>query len=123
VQYRGLIPTAFLNDHQIRPTDFRNWADARLDFERRPKDRKKVDELKASISVHGLREPILLCVHERYPDVYVSDGHHREVAFMELGIELFPFRWHWIRGGVHVESDPFPYDLLGVTADLQPIPN
>jgi hypothetical protein len=117
MKYLGQMPTAFLNDHQIQPTEFRKWADARRQFGRPGKDRVKVDELKASIAARGLQVPILLGVDDRYFDVYVGDGHHRAIALMELGIPQFPFHWYWIKwASARTESDPFPYHLLGLPA-------
>ncbi|MBB4889308.1 ParB/RepB/Spo0J family partition protein [Streptomyces netropsis] len=109
------MKTSFLNDKQIHPIEYRKWADAVRHFERHDKDRKKVDELKRSISERGLQKPIILGVSDRYPDVYVGDGHHRAVALMELGIESFAFHWYWIKNfGVRMEHEPFPYRLLGL---------
>lgn len=116
MKYRGMMPTSMLTDSKIRPTEFRKWAHAHRDFARRDKDRLKVDELKASIAQHGLREPIILGISDRYPDdVYIGDGHHRAVALMDLEIPEFPFHWYWIRSfGVRMESEPFPYANLGL---------
>jgi hypothetical protein len=113
--YLGTMPTAMLEDSKIRPTEFRKWKHAHRDFARRDKDRLKVEELKASIPVHGLLEPILLGVDDRYLDVYVGDGHHRAVALIDLGVKAFLFHWYWIRSfGVSVEQRPFPYATLGL---------
>ncbi|MEC4018864.1 ParB/RepB/Spo0J family partition protein [Streptomyces sp. H27-D2] len=107
------MDTSFLNDRQIRPTEYRKWADAVRRFEHRDKDRAKVEELTQSIRKRGLREPIILGVSDRHPDVYVADGHHRAVALLQLGIASFPFHWYWIRAfGVHIEHEPFPHHLL-----------
>ncbi|GGZ22023.1 ParB/RepB/Spo0J family partition protein [Streptomyces olivaceoviridis] len=111
MRYRGRMRTSMLNDRQIMPTDFRKWDDARRQFAQ-GKDRQKVDKLKESIEADGLEVPILLCVNERWHDIYVSDGHHRAIAVQELGLTSFPFHWHWIRAGVHIEHEPFPYELL-----------
>ena len=114
MKYRGEMKTLLLNDQQIRPTEYRKWADAVRRFEQRDKDRTKVEELKKSIREHGLREPITLGISDRYPDVYVADGHHRAVALMQLGVSAFPFHWYWIKSfGVHMESEPFPFHILG----------
>lgn len=114
--YRGQMPTAMLTDNKIRPTEFRKWADAHRDFDRRDKDRRKIGELKASIAQHGLRKPITLGISDRYPDdVYVRDGHHRAVVLRDLGVRDFPFHWYWIKNfGVRMESGPFPYETLGM---------
>jgi hypothetical protein len=112
-KYRGQMRTAMLSDRLIRPTEYVKWADARRRFEQRPKDRKVVEHLRESIPRDGLREPIIIGVSDRYPDVYVSHGHHRAVALMGSGIPTFPFYWHWIRNfGVHMESTEFPFHLL-----------
>ncbi|MGW9371173.1 ParB/RepB/Spo0J family partition protein [Streptomyces xanthophaeus] len=113
--YLGQMPTAMLTDSKIRPTEYRKWSAARRRFEQRDKDRRKVEELKASIAQYGLREPIILGVDDRYRDVYLADGHHRAVALMDLGVKAFPFHWYWIKAyGVDMERTPFPYSTLGL---------
>lgn len=116
--YRGEMPTRLLNDAAIRPREYRKWADAGRRFARHDKDRRKVEELTASIAQHGLREPIILGISARYPgDVYVADGHHRAIALMDLKVPTFPFHWYWIRDyGVRMETVSFPYATLGITA-------
>ncbi|MFD9684084.1 ParB/RepB/Spo0J family partition protein [Rhodococcus sp. NPDC059969] len=115
MKYRGEMKTVLLNDRQIRPIEYRKWGDAVRRFEQREKDRVKVEELKESIRRESLREPIILGVSDRYPDVYVADGHHRAVALMTLGADTFPFHWYWIRSfGVRMERAAFPYHLLGL---------
>ncbi|WP_329306657.1 ParB/RepB/Spo0J family partition protein [Streptomyces sp. NBC_01260] len=111
--FRGDMQTSFLNDRQIRPTEFRKWADAKRQFTHREKDRLKVEELTESIARKGLKKPIILGISDRYPDVYVADGHHRAIALMELGARSFPFHWYWIKSfGVRMEHGPFPFDVL-----------
>jgi ParB-like chromosome segregation protein Spo0J len=113
--YVGTMPTRILNDQQIRPSEYRKWKHAVRSFEQRPKEKAKVEALKASIPAEGLREPILLGVDDRSHDVYVSDGHHRAVALMQLGATEFSFRWCWLRAwSVDHQRDPFPYHLLGL---------
>ena len=113
MKYRGEMQTAFLTDRMIRPTEYRKWADAVRRFERREKDRLKVEELMSSIRTNGLSTPIILGIDDRYHDVYVADGHHRAVALMKLGAPTFPFHWYWIRSfGVRMEDAPFPVHLL-----------
>lgn len=95
--WQGSMPTACLNDRQIRPREYRRWRDAHDQFARNAKDRATVDELKASMKLKGLKEPLILGISERYPDdVYNGDGHHRAVALIDLGIPEFTFRWYWI---------------------------
>lgn len=111
--YLGTMPTAFLADTKIRPTEYRKWGHAEHQFAT-GKDRAKIDELKASIAQHGQREPVILGISDRYPDdVYLSDGHHRAIALKELGVAEFAFHWYWIRSfGVRMETEPFPYATL-----------
>lgn len=112
--YLGTMPTAMLTDSKIRPTEYRKWKHAERQFAA-GKDRARVDELKASITRQGLRVPVILGIDDRYRDVYLADGHHRAVAFMELGLPEFLFRWYWIKNfGVTMERGPFPYDALGL---------
>lgn len=112
--YLGTMPTAMLTDSKIRPTEYRKWKHAMQRFAT-GKDRDKVDSLKASIAVHGLLEPVILGISDRYHDVYLADGHHRAIALKELGIQRFPFRWYWIRSfGVDMEHEAFPYKTLGL---------
>ena len=114
-RYVGKLPTSLLNDRQIQPTEYRKWRHALERFERRDKDRKIVDDLLATIPTVGLRKPILLGVDDRHHGVYVSDGHHRAVALMQLGVAEFPFHWCWLRTwSVDHQSGPFPYHLLGL---------
>lgn len=112
--YRGWMRTSYLNDRQIRPTEYRKWRDARRYFESRPKEWAKVERLMSIIAADGLPEPIRIGVSDRYPDVYVGDGHHRAVALLELGLPKFPFHWYWIKswGRPRMENKPFPFHLL-----------
>lgn len=114
MEYIGRMPTSMLTDDKIRAIEYRKWKHARRQFAT-GKDRARVDELKISITQHGLREPIILGIDDRYHDVYLADGHHRAVALMELGLPEFPFRWYWIRSfGVTMERGSFPYEALGL---------
>lgn len=111
--WTGRMPTAYFNDRQIRTREYVKWSDARRHFDHREADRKKVQELTQSIAKDGLQEPIILGVSDRYPDVYIGDGHHRAVVLMDLKIAKFPFRWYWIKSAsVRMEREPFPYHLL-----------
>ncbi|MFE9886862.1 hypothetical protein [Streptomyces scopuliridis] len=114
--WTGRMPTDRLNDKQIRPTEYRKWRHAEERFERRAQDRIIVEKLKVSIPEQSLLVPIQLGISERYPtDVYVTDGHHRSVALMDLGIAEFPFHWYWINNAsVRMEREPFPYHVLGL---------
>ncbi|MFE6815269.1 ParB/RepB/Spo0J family partition protein [Streptomyces sp. NPDC057677] len=113
--HTGTLPTRLLNDQQIRPSEYRKWRHALRHFEQRPKEKARVEALKASIAVDGLQKPILLSVDDRTNCVYVGDGHHRAVALMQLGVTDFSFRWCWIRSyTVDHQSGPFPSHLLGL---------
>lgn len=112
-KYLGTGRTSWFNDRQVRAREYKDWHQAGRHFEQSPKDRQKVAELTEAIAREGLREPIVLGVSDRYPDVYIGDGHHRAIALMNLGIPVFRFHWYWIRSfGVRMESEPFPYHLL-----------
>lgn len=114
-KYIGQMPTALLNDQQIRPTEYRKWKDAERRFERRDQDRKLIEELTESIGRRGVKEPIILGICDRSHDVYVADGHHRSIVVRQLGLSEFPFYWYWIKAwGVHMEREPFPYHVLGL---------
>lgn len=113
MKYLGQMQTAKLTDRLIKPTEYARWVDARRRFEHRQKDRDLVARLRQSIPRDGLREPLILGVSDRYPDVYVADGHHRAVALMGLGVPTFPFHWYWIKSfGVRMETSAFPFHLL-----------
>lgn len=115
--YIGRMPTACLTSGQIAPTEYRRWDHAIDRFARRDRDLQTVQEWKSLIEQDRM-EPITIGVSDRYPDVYVADGHHRAVALMQLGDAApatFPFRWYWIRWiGVHMEHEPFPFHLLNL---------
>ena len=113
MKYLGTMPTDRFNDKQIRAREYRRWDDAIRRFNR-GKDRDTVDGWKEKIQ-RGQLEPLILGVSDRYPDVYIGDGHHRAIALIELGVKEFPFHWYWIRWiGVTMEREPFPYHLLGL---------
>jgi hypothetical protein len=121
MKYRGEMKTSFLNDRQIQPSEFRKWEHARRQFARRGRDQETVDKYKEQIRQGGLKEPILLGVDDRDLFVRVSDGHHRAVALMELGIEKFPFHWCLIKAwSTPVQNGPFPYQLLEASAHKAP---
>ncbi|MGW5818055.1 hypothetical protein [Streptomyces noursei] len=113
--YRGTMPTALLRDDAIRPIQHASWTLARRYFAGRTKDARLVAALCESIPEQGLADPLLLGVSDRTHEVYVGDGHHRAVALMTVRAPRFPFRWYWIRDfGVQIETNPFPYHLLGL---------
>lgn len=114
MKYLGRAPVSCFNDRQIMAREYRRWDDARRRFDRPGKDRDTVNQWKHKIE-QGKLEPLVLGVSDRYPDVYIGDGHHRAIALTELGVKDFPFHWYWIRWiGVTPERDPFPYHLLGL---------
>lgn len=113
-RYTGTLPTRLLNDDQIRPGSYPTWGRAASDFDRRSKDRKILAGLMESLPA-GQRKPILLGVDDRSHCVYVSDGHHRALALLKLGLPDFTFRWCWLRAwSVDHQSERFPYHLLGL---------
>ncbi|HEY3479615.1 MAG TPA: ParB N-terminal domain-containing protein [Streptomyces sp.] len=116
--YRGSLPTSMFNDRQVRAKDFAKWRHATSKLAR-GRDRDTVDRYKAEIERGGLKKPIWLDVSDRTGWVYIGDGHHRAVALLELGVVDFDFHWRLTsKGGWFsqppLESDPFPYRLLGV---------
>lgn len=114
MKYLGKLPVSMFNDRQVMAREFRRWDDARRQFARPGKDRATVNEWKEKIQ-QGKLEPLILGVSDRYPDVYIGDGHHRAVALMEMGVAEFPFHWYWIKWiGVRMEHEPFPHHLLGL---------
>lgn len=111
--WTGRMQVTRLNDRQVRAIEYTRWADARRRF-KNGKDRKTVDAYKEKIQAGKRIEPIHLGISARYPDdVYVRDGHHRAVAYMELGVRDFPFVWSWIQnsGGTRSLNEPFPHKL------------
>jgi len=113
-RYTGTLPTRLLNDDQIRPGSYPTWGRAASDFDLRSKDRKILAGLMESLPA-GQRKPILLGVDDRSHCVYVSDGHHRALALLKLGLPDFTFRWCWLRAwSVDHQSERFPYHLLGL---------
>src|SRR5688572_21457343 len=74
--WTGQIATSYLNDHQIRASEYRKWEHARRQFAR-GRDRKTVDAYKAEIQGNGgrLRTPIRLSVDDRTHEVVIGDGH------------------------------------------------
>jgi hypothetical protein len=105
--------TAHLNDHQIVPSEYRNWREARSHLTRpRSEDLRWVNMLIGEIPGEGA-EPLLIGVSDKDHSMYVSDGHHRAVALMILEEPWFSFRWCWLRwGSTPVQSVPFPEHLL-----------
>jgi len=112
--WTGQMATSYLNDDQIRASEYRKWEHARRQFAR-GRDRKTVDAYKAEIQGNGsrLRTPIRLSVDDRTHEVVIGDGHHRAVALQELGLSEFHFTWGWRRSfTVTHENGPFPDDIL-----------
>jgi hypothetical protein len=108
------MPTALLNDEQVRPSEYRKWKHAHQQFAR-GKDRATVDAYKAAISANGgrLTTPIRLSVDDRTHEVAIADGHHRAIAVIELGLTEFHFTWGWRRAWtVTHERAPFPDGIL-----------
>jgi hypothetical protein len=85
------LPVAALDDGIIDCGDYPDWAYACHYIKQESKyDRGILDELLGLIPVEGIIEPLTIKV--RGQDVWLSDGHHRAVALIELGIKRFPCR-------------------------------
>lgn len=108
------MPTSFLNDGQIRASEYRKWEHARRQFQR-GKDRQTVDAYKAELAANDgrLTVPIRLSIDDRTHEVAIGDGHHRAIAYMESGVPTFAFTWGWRRSfSVTHEHGPFPPHIL-----------
>ncbi|MDT0608851.1 hypothetical protein [Streptomyces lancefieldiae] len=112
--WTGTMPTAKLNDRQIRPSEYHKWEHARRQFAR-GRDRATVDAYKAELVANGgrLKTPIRLSIDDRTHEVAIGDGHHRCIALMELGIADFAFTWGWRRTFTNTtDHRPFPTGVL-----------
>jgi hypothetical protein len=107
------LPVDLLDDGLIECGDYPDWPTARHEIKRFPDDRRILNELLASLPEEGLLEPLTLRVRRRSPHVLLSDGHHRAVALMELGIREFTYRWHWCGpyDGIKYRSTPLPQHI------------
>ena len=112
--WTGHMPSRYLRDGMIDPTEYRCWRDAHHHFDRHPGERAKMGGLMYEIDQEGgVTEPLLIGVSDQDHRVYVGDGHHRAVAIRVLGEPWFPFKWYWIKSmGVRIECTPFPLELL-----------
>jgi hypothetical protein len=93
------LPVDLLDDGLIECGDYPDWASACWTIEHHPQDRAILDELLRSIPEEGVLEPLTIGVWRPHTAFYLSDGHHRAVALMELGIKEFPYRWNYKRHG------------------------
>jgi hypothetical protein len=89
------LPVSLLDDGFIDCGDYDDWAEACSAIKRYPDDRAKLDELMRSIPEVGVLEPLWIEVRNHNHRPFLTDGHHRAVALMELGILEFPYRWRW----------------------------
>lgn len=107
------LPVAALDDGIIDCGDYPDWPTACVEIKRRTYDRAILDELLESIPVEGLIEPLTLGVQGN--DIWVSDGHHRAVALIELNIRRFRCRWLVYPAttrGRRFETRPLPSRIL-----------
>ena len=89
------LPVDMLDDGLIECGDYDDWATACSEIKRYPDDRVKLDALLRSIPEVGLLEPLWIEVRNWNLRPFLTDGHHRAVALIELGIKEFPYRWRW----------------------------
>lgn len=109
------LPVSLLDDGLIECGDYPDWASACWTIKRHPNDRAILDELLESIPQEGVLEPLTVAVWTRDRKVYLSDGHHRAVALMELGLREFPYRWAYKRHGQPLAwagREPLPDHVL-----------
>lgn len=108
----GCMPSAHLNDVQIRTSEYRKWAHAVRRFTTGD-DRKTIDAYKHSIQEAGrLPAPIRLSIDDRTHETAIGDGHHRAIAVLESGLPVFDFTWGWRRAFSNTtEHGPFPFHL------------
>jgi len=113
------LPVDLLDDGRIEPGDYPDWPSACWTIKRHPDDREILDDLLVSIPEEGVLEPLTIGVWRRTLTLYLSDGHHRAVALMELGIKTFPYEWAWKSRDepLRFETGPLPEWILeGVSA-------
>ncbi len=109
------LPVPLLCDEIIESGDYESWAATVRVIKSHPVDRKILDELLASIPEEGVLEPLKVGCWESNGSLYLSDGHHRAVALMELGIKTFPYVWGWKRKYQTLDTDepkPLPEWLI-----------
>lgn len=113
----GQMPTKYLDDQHIHADGkrhFRSFAEGRrLWMSETSGEYKTLMKLRESLPEEGFHEPLLLSVWKESGKVCMSDGHHRALMCLELGIPRFPFQWHWVeRGGIHIQTEPFPWHVF-----------
>lgn len=89
------LPVDLLDDGLIDCGDYDDWATACHSIKTDPHEREILDELLASIPEEGVLEPLWIELRNWNGRPFLANGHHRAVALMELGIEVFPYRWRW----------------------------
>ncbi|MBQ1164559.1 ParB N-terminal domain-containing protein, partial [Streptomyces sp. A73] len=72
----------------IQPTDYPTWRQVRRELALSDYDRQIVEEVTASIEAQGLQQPLCLGV-DADGGVYLTDGHHRAIALMNLRVRHF----------------------------------
>lgn len=112
-RWTGRMPISALRKGLIRPAEFSTWDAARRYHQAHRRDRKTLEELRASIPQDGIRDPLLLGVRYRDRLVFVFEGHHRAVIALETGVHTFPFQWFQDPDRDAVQSQPFPFHLIG----------
>lgn len=108
--WTGTMPVDLLDDGMIECGDYPDWPSAFWAIKHAKYDRQILDDLMESIPTEGIMEPLTIGVWRRNGMMYVSDGHHRAVALVELGIKEFPYRWSWKSHGERIkfEREPMP---------------
>jgi ParB-like chromosome segregation protein Spo0J len=114
------LPVSLLDDGFINSGDYPDWPSTCWTIKRHPADREILDELLRSIPEEGVLEPLTVGVWLPRLSFYLSDGHHRAVALMELGIREFPYRWAYKRHGhplAWAGREPLPEHLMNMLTE------
>lgn len=108
------LPVDLLDDGRIESGDYPDWSTACHVVKTQPYDREILAELLESIPEEGVLEPLTIAVRSKDLIAYLSDGHHRAVALIELNIKTFPYRWFWApaTGRPRFEHGPLPAEIF-----------
>jgi hypothetical protein len=66
----------------------RTWADCEAALLADPLERRRIDELKAELTLRGFDHPVAVGRDHWWSKPQVQDGVHRSIAAMELGVPI-----------------------------------